>query len=214
MKRLRSSISISVRRHFVDKFFLTHAQSFKDKKIIDIGGKKEKKRGLFDISDYTSQVTYVNIDKSTDPDIVADATRIPLPSEACEVIIMGEILEHIPHPELVLKEAYRLLHSGGKVFVTVPFMYPIHADPYDYGRYTDYYWKEKARELGFTIEIERQGGMFAILALAVQHYFRAHNRSIRPVQIPLVKLFMWLDKKTTKPLLLDWTTGFGLVFTK
>ena len=210
----RSSLSVSVRRHFVDHFFLSHSQILKGKKVIDIGGKKKGKRGFFDIGHCSSDVTYVNIDRTTDPDIVADATSVPLPESSCDVVILGEVLEHVPDPIVVLKEAHRLLRPGGAVLVTVPFIYPVHADPHDFGRYTEYYWRSAAEKLGFKIEIERQGGFFAILALMVQHFFRAKGISWQPIQNPLVNFFMYLDRRTTAPLFKYWTTGYGIILTK
>lgn len=211
----RTSLSISVRRHFVDGFFYSHSHLLKDKEILDIGGKKKNKRGLFDISHFSSKVKYVNIDRTTEPDIVSDAKSIPLPDNSFDVVILGEILEHLPDPLAVLTEARRLLKPQGIILATVPFMYPVHADPYDFGRYTDYFWQEAAAKIGFTeIKIEKQGGMFAVGALMVQHFFRAKNISWRPIQNPLVKFLMWLDSKTKNELLKSWTTGFGLILTK
>jgi SAM-dependent methyltransferase len=202
MSNSRTSLSISVRRHFVDKFFFSHANLLKKgMNVLDIGGKKKNKRGLFDIGQSEADVKYVNIDRSTEPDIVADAREIPVPDEFADVVVMGELLEHVPDPFAVLKEAYRLLKPGGRAFITVPFMYPIHADPYDFGRYTDYYWQAVATKTGFThTKIERQGTMFAVIALMVQHFFRAKNISWRPIQNPLVKFFCQALSNSMKPL--------------
>lgn len=167
------------------------------------------------MSSYGTDVKYVNIDKTTEPDILADAREIPIPDGYADVVVMGELLEHVPDPLPVLKEAYRLLKPSGTILITVPFMYPVHADPYDFGRYTDYFWQEAARKTGFKeIKIERQGGMFAVLALMLQHLFRAKGVSWRPIQMPLVKFFMWLDSRTQAPLLKSWTTGYGIVMEK
>lgn len=215
MSEKRSSITTSVRRHFVDQFFFKHSSLYKGKRVIDIGGKKKNKRGLFDIGKYAESVTYVNLDRTTEPDIESDATNIPLPDNSFDIVILGEILEHVPEPQKVLTEARRLLRPGGTVLATVPFMYPIHADPFDFGRYTDYYWQEAARNLWFSdITVERQGGFYAVLALMVQHFFRSKNISWRPIQNPLVCLLMWLDTKTTNKLLLSWTTGYGIILKK
>ena len=212
----RTSLSVSVRRHFVDNFFFSHKNLFTEGKIVlDIGGKKNNKRGLFDIGKTNANVKYVNVDLSTNPDIVSDASNIPLPDNSYDVAIMGELLEHVPDPKNVLKEAYRLLRSGGLVLITVPFLYPVHADPYDFGRYTDYFWQETLEKIGFKeIKIEKQGTIFAVLALIIQHIFRAKNKSWRPIQTPLILFFMWLDKKTSNPLLRAWTTGYGIVVKK
>ncbi len=215
MSRERTSISTSVRRHFVDQFFFAHSALLKNKKIIDIGGKKKNKRGLFDVSHYSSDVKYVNIDRTTDPDIVSDASAIPLPENSCDIVILGEVLEHVPDPLLVLKETHRLLKSGGTLLITVPFMYPVHADPFDFGRYTEYFWQKAAKEIGFKkIEVERQGTIFAVAGLMIQHIFRAKNKSWQPIQTVLIKFFMWLDGKTTSPLLQSWTTGYSIILIK
>lgn len=216
MTQQRSSLSISVRRYFVDKFFFSHTNLFTSgARVLDIGGKKESKRGYFDINQYGAKVKYVNIDSSTNPDIISDASHIPVSENSYDIIIMGELLEHVPEPLEVLKEVRRILCPSGKALVTVPFLYPIHADPYDYGRFTEHYWREKTKIIGFSeIKIESQGALFAVMALAVQHLFLARKVSWRPIQIPLVSFLMWLDKKTTSPLLKAWTTGYGFVLTK
>ncbi len=211
---MRTSLSISVRRHFVDNFFLTHANLITGH-TIDIGGKRSNKRGLFDIDKLCSNVTYVNIEKKDQPDILADASSIPVADNSYDTAILGEVLEHVPEPLLVLREAHRLLKPGGKILVSVPFMYPVHADPYDFGRYTEYFWQQLSEKIGFkSIKIEKHGSIFAIMALMVQHIFRAKKRTWRPIQTPLVSFFMWLDERTTHPLLKAWTTGYGIVLEK
>lgn len=212
----RTSLSVSVRRHFVDNFFFSHASIFTSgKRVIDIGGKKANKRGLFDISKFGAEVTYVNIEKRDNPDIVADASNIPVTDNSYDAAIMGELLEHTPDPLPVLKEAHRILKPGGTLLVTVPFMYPVHADPHDYGRYTESFWNRASKKVGFSrVKVARQGTMFAVTALMVQHFFRSKNISWRPIQNPLVTFLMWLDKKTVSPLLQSWTTGYGIEFKK
>src|SRR3989344_2145582 len=210
----RTSISISVRRHFIDQFFFTHSDLIKGK-VIDIGGKKVRKRGLFDIGKYGADVTYINIAKSDEPDILADAASIPLPDKSFDVAVISELLEHVPDPLAVLKEACRLLKPGGRALITIPFMVGVHSDPYDYGRYTSPFLEKVAREAGFReVKIEEQGAIFAVAGLMLQHLFLAHKKSWRPIQAPLLKFLMWLDKKTTKPLLRAWSTGYGIILTK
>ncbi|HEY4528229.1 MAG TPA: methyltransferase domain-containing protein [Candidatus Paceibacterota bacterium] len=210
----RTSLSISARRHFVDQFFFSKSNLISGK-IIDIGGKKKNKRGIFDIDNKYGEVTYVNIDESTNPDIVADAASIPVAGESYDTAILGEILEHVSDPIAVLRETKRLLRHEGKILVTVPFMAGIHGDPHDYGRYTETFWQKAAENLGLKIlEIEKQGTIFAVFALMIQHLFLSKGVSWRPIQIPLIKFLMWLDKRTTHKLLTAWTTGYGIVFTK
>src|SRR3989344_169049 len=161
----RTSISVSVRRHFIDNFFFSKSNLYSGK-IIDIGGKKKNKRGLFDISKFGTEVTYVNIDGSTEPDIIADASSIPLPDETFDLAIIAELLEHVPDPVAVLREAHRLIKPGGKILVTIPFMVGIHGDPQDFARYTPTFLEKASREAGFNgVEIETHGTIFAVAAL-------------------------------------------------
>lgn len=51
----------------------------------------------------------------------ADLTkRTPLKDESATAVTMLAVLEHLPHPEKVVKEAYRVLKPGGVFLVTVP----------------------------------------------------------------------------------------------
>lgn len=46
------------------------------------------------------------------------------------------VLEHVKEPQAVVKEIYRVLKPGGRVLSVVPFIYPFHASPEDYQRYS------------------------------------------------------------------------------
>lgn len=226
MSRGRTSISTSVRRYFIDKFFFSKEYLFtKGSRIIDIGGKKKKKRGLFNIDSYGAEVTYVNIDKEMEPDILAYAEAIPVDNNSYDIAIMGEVLEHVPDPRLLMKEAYRILKPGGKLIATIPFMIPVHADPHDFGRYTGTFWQQNAQTIGYReIEITNHGTMYAVLAYMLQQFFnsrtpqqmkRMYMRIIRKlIEYPLIYFLLRIDEKTEVPLIKAWTTGYGIVLTK
>ena len=79
-------------------------------------------------------------------------------------MICSELLEHVPEPLNVVREIHRVLKPKGSVIICVPFMNKIHGDPYDYGRYTDFFWNENLSRLGFQdIEIEKQGLFWSVL---------------------------------------------------
>jgi SAM-dependent methyltransferase len=54
----------------------------------------------------------------------ADALRLPFPDGAFDVVILAEILEHIPDDRGAIDEAVRVLRPGGRLVATVPRWWP------------------------------------------------------------------------------------------
>ncbi len=152
------------RRHLLDDF-LNSEIPFMYGDILDIGGKKADKRGQFRPPLHkVSSWLYVNIDQSTKPDFCCSAESIPLPDESIDGFLLCEVLEHLENPEAVIKEIYRLLKPGGRGWITMPFLYQVHADPHDYQRWTNTKLDKVLREVGFSqIKIYPMGGVLAVI---------------------------------------------------
>jgi len=52
--------------------------------------------------------------------IVADSTRLPLKSGACDLVVLNHVLEHMPGPVGVLREVRRLLRDRGFLYISIP----------------------------------------------------------------------------------------------
>jgi SAM-dependent methyltransferase len=99
------------------------------------------------------------------PDLEWDGTTIPLPAESVGSAIATEVLEHCKDPTHILSELQRVLKPEGAVFLTVPFLWPLHNNPYDEYRYTPFALERHLREAGFErIRIGALGGWDAALA--------------------------------------------------
>ncbi|PKO07307.1 MAG: hypothetical protein CVU41_01005 [Chloroflexi bacterium HGW-Chloroflexi-3] len=60
--------------------------------------------------------------------IVGDAMNLEYSDNSFDTVILGEILEHLTHPEKVLIEAKRVLKEDGKIIITIPFGLNSHPD--------------------------------------------------------------------------------------
>lgn len=222
-ERTAISGSYSLRRYYVDGFFTRHAESLPaGARVLDVGGHRVRKRGDFDIEAYALRVTCVNIVTDKRPHIQADAAALPLRAAAFDAALCGEVLEHVPDPRAVLAEIARVLRPGATLLATVPFLFPIHADPHDYGRYTDTFWRQTLTAAGFAqIEIERHGLYFSVMAEFWRQHLRqmdapnlwrrvlraTGNRLLYRVAIPYA---LRHDARPQSPFHTSFTTGFGI----
>jgi SAM-dependent methyltransferase len=52
--------------------------------------------------------------------IRADGARAPLPTSCADIVLLRQILQHVPMPQDVVREAARLVRPGGQVLIQVP----------------------------------------------------------------------------------------------
>ncbi len=102
--------------------------------VIDIGGGRNSPLARF----WSPDATRVRIDISSRfaPHVVGDAQQLPLRSDSVDGALLSEVLEHVPRPADAIGEIKRVLRPGAWLHGSVPFAIGIHADPFDYHRYT------------------------------------------------------------------------------
>lgn len=211
----------TIRRLFVDEFHSRHIPQIPtDSRVLDLGGSRIKKRGAFNIENYPLNVIYADLTDTKKPHFQADAAAIPLTDNSLDVVICSELLEHVAYPPAVLREVYRILKPGGRILICVPFLFRIHGDPFDYGRYTDYYWNDQLHSLNFNqIQIEHQGYYFAVAADMIRLYNRSigfHGRLAgikRKLADWLVQTLIDRDRRpetASNSFFRSFSTGFGI----
>lgn len=161
---LEKVLKYSQRRYYIDTFYAEKISGLpSESRVLDIGGNRILKRGMFDIEQYSLRVCYANIITDKKPHVQADGAALPFRSASFEAVICAELIEHIISPEKVLDEAYRVLVKDGRLLMTVPFMFRIHADPHDFVRYTDTGLRRLLEKAGFvSISIEKQGLFWSV----------------------------------------------------
>jgi SAM-dependent methyltransferase len=124
------------------------------------------------IRKYNRITKYIGIDienptyqKTFNPDLFWDGSKIPMDNDSVNCVIATEVFEHVPKVENVLIEIRRVLKPDGKLFFTVPFLWPLHDVPYDEFRYTPFALERILKDCGFyDINLEALGGWHASMA--------------------------------------------------
>ena len=68
-------------------------------------------------------------------DIRLDAHNLPFRTATLDGVILQHVLEHVADPARVLNEVNRVLQPRGRLYVEVPFLFPVHSRV-DYRRWT------------------------------------------------------------------------------
>lgn len=129
------------------------------------------------------------------PDVFGDAAQLPIKQSSIDTVLMLEVLEHLHAPQRALSEIHRVLRPGGRLLLTIPFLYPIHDAPHDYQRYTIHGLKREIESAGLAIErIEptlhaaHTAGVLACLAAAGLAMTTLQKRSLACLLIPVLAL--------------------------
>lgn len=158
---------VTYRRFWLDAMLSAFAYEMRGV-VFDLGGKRNNKRGTFIAPEEQADIwLYVNLDMSTSPNIYADVTRVPARSHSVDCIICTEVLEHLLKPQACVDEIHRLLCDGGLVLASVPFFYPVHADPYDFQRFTEDGLRHLFSSFS-SVEVFRMGGFAGVLGLLIE----------------------------------------------
>lgn len=110
----------------------------------------------------------------------------PLPFDdlTFDTVVLSDVLEHIARPELLWAEMARILAPGGQILMNVPFLYWIHAGPYDFFRYTEFALRRFVRVAGLElVRLEAIGGAPEVIADIVAKNFAVVPLVGRPVAV-------------------------------
>lgn len=85
----------------------------------------------------SDKVINIDIFDYDNVDVVCDIKNLPFKDNTVDIVMNTAVLEHVPNPQAVVDEIYRVLKPGGIVYTAFPFMQGFHASPYDYTRVTE-----------------------------------------------------------------------------
>jgi len=101
-----------------------------NKKILDLGGRDGTLTRHFSSM---NEVTIGDIDSEAlrfakenyffDTKLVNLNEKLPFKDESFDIVVMAEVLEHLPYPKIILKEINRVLRKSGKFIGNFPLAY-------------------------------------------------------------------------------------------
>lgn len=131
--------------------------------VIDVGCGERPYTDYFEGAHYVG----LNYDMSNaSPDIVGDAQQLPFKKNCADIVFSTQVIEHVPHPERLIREAFRVLKPRGVLLLTGPFYWPLHEEPHDYYRFTRYGFERLLTSAGFEV-MNIQGDAGAVTQCAV-----------------------------------------------
>ncbi len=123
-----------------------------DGHLLDVGCGSKPYRTLFNVETYRG----LDIDSPITRDLgmaddLYDGKKFPYEDGTFNSALCNQVLEHVFNPDEFLSEINRVMKSGGKLLLTVPFVWDEHEQPYDYARYSSFGLEELLEKKGFQI---------------------------------------------------------------
>lgn len=127
-------------------------------------------------------------------DVICDIHHLPFRANAVDGVMCWGVLEHVEDPYRVSDNLLRCTRAGGHGLHSVPFLYPFHASPHDYRRFT-----HKGMALLFrgwkVTEVRNASGpvSFLLLGLAevISIFLSLGRESLRPAAYLLACLLLF-----------------------
>lgn len=181
--------------------------------VLDIGGRN---RGRFiKPKDKVEKWIFADVEKKHNPDILLNVENMyQVDSQSVDVVNAIELFEHVEKPENGLDEISRVLKENGKLFLSMPFLYGLHSDPYDFQRWTEYKLKLELEKRGLhIIKFHIMGRMVTAAADMTRQAIRNWALPLRILAYlfyPLMDLLTKIDDiyKT------NWHAGYFLIAEK
>jgi SAM-dependent methyltransferase len=136
-------------------------------RVLDVGCGDQPYRRYF------GPVTeYVGLDVTPGPKVdivVTPDQQWPLEAGRFDVLLCSQVLEHVEHLDITLREMDRVLRPGGTMVLSFPFLYNVHGAPHDYRRFTTH-WAVLLLPEYTVLHREGQGGLGSTIAVLLLNW--------------------------------------------
>lgn len=164
-------------------------------RLLDVGCGSKPYKSLFAVEAYIG----LDIDSEMSrkrgiADYLYDGSVFPFADGAFDAVLCNQVLEHVFNPDEFLAEISRVLKPGGKLLLTVPFVWDEHEQPFDYARYSSFGLRSLLEKQGLRILQHKKLGADAsiLFQLANAYLFKITQRLPRPFRLLLTASVMAL----------------------
>jgi SAM-dependent methyltransferase len=131
-------------------------------------------------------------------DVLCPATDLKFNSNQFDTVLCTQVLEHVFEHNKLMEEAFRVLKPGGHLILTVPFVWELHEQPYDFFRYTKYALKELFERTGFKIDyVKPNGGKWAAI-YQLRNNMMYHSFRTRKTFFNKLKKILYMELRLTQ----------------
>ncbi len=171
--------SVFINPYFIARFFLyrnikyiVKKYDLENQKVLDVGCGIQPYRHLF-------KDKYLGIDiqggghndSMKKADLYFNGENIPFSNESFDLIFCTQVLEHSYNFDNLLKEMHRVLKKNGYLLITTPFVWNEHEVPFDFYRFTQFFYRSKGQELNLDlIEIKSTCGFWATIGQLISAF--------------------------------------------
>jgi SAM-dependent methyltransferase len=151
---------------FVNPFYFARKELFVAMKdlgpqisgrVLDVGCGERPYESLIRASEYVGlEIDTPESRARGKADAFYDGGRFPFDDGSFDAVICNEVLEHVFEPDAFVREMGRVLKKGGRLLLTVPFVWDEHEQPRDYGRYSSFGLAALLQRHGFKILRQRK----------------------------------------------------------
>ena len=156
-KYFRAISSIKKERYIKN---LLKSFCLENKSILDIGSSNSPYQKYL-----PKHKNYFNIDIDLSLPIAAvmSAEQLAINKNCIDLVIATDLLEHLKDPIKSINEIKYILREDGFVLITVPFLFKIHENPFDYWRFTEITLKMILLKDFEILEFKKIGGAFWVI---------------------------------------------------
>jgi SAM-dependent methyltransferase/uncharacterized protein YbaR (Trm112 family) len=113
---------------------------------------------------------------------IADLHRLPFRDGSFDKVVCSQVLEHVDDPIRVFGELARVVRPGGRVFLSLPFIWHLHQEPFDRFRFSVHALRQMTEKYGMIEdEIRPMGGYFSTLRYLLNHGWTVWSQFPKPI---------------------------------